>query len=60
MSIGIDYGLGQTNIDKATGIRYGVISRQIVGTKYRKPNTVSRHAQNAVMMLSPSPLTVSN
>lgn len=23
---GIDYGLGQTNIDKATGIRYGVIA----------------------------------
>ncbi len=26
MSRGIDYGLGQTNIDKANGIRYGVIS----------------------------------
>lgn len=26
MNKGIDYGLGQTNIDKATGIRYGVIS----------------------------------
>lgn len=25
MSAGIDYGLGQTNIDLATGIRYGVI-----------------------------------
>lgn len=25
-SRGIDYGLGRTNIDKATGIRYGVIS----------------------------------
>ena len=25
--MGIDYGLGQTNIDKATGIRYGVISQ---------------------------------
>jgi hypothetical protein len=30
MSIGIDYGLGQTNIDKATGIRYGVISHHSV------------------------------
>jgi hypothetical protein len=30
MSIGIDYGLGQTNIDKATGIRYGVISNHSV------------------------------
>lgn len=26
MSAGIDYGLGKTNIDTATGIRYGVIS----------------------------------
>lgn len=26
MSTGIDYGNGQTNIDKETGIRYGVIS----------------------------------
>ena len=26
MSKGIDYGMGQTNIDKSTGIRYGVIS----------------------------------
>ncbi len=26
MSTGIDYGMGQTNIDEATGIRYGVIS----------------------------------
>lgn len=26
MSKGIDYGLGQTNIDKSNGIRYGVIS----------------------------------
>jgi hypothetical protein len=30
MSIGIDYGLGQTNIDRATGIRYGVISHHSV------------------------------
>lgn len=29
--IGIDYGLGQTNIDRATGIRYGVISQHSVG-----------------------------
>lgn len=27
MSIGIDYGLGQSNIDKETGIRFGVISQ---------------------------------
>ena len=26
MRTGIDYGNGQTNIDKETGIRYGVIS----------------------------------
>lgn len=26
MSTGIDYGMGQTNIDKETGIRYGVLS----------------------------------
>ena len=26
MSAGIDYGMGQTNIDKLTGIRFGVIS----------------------------------
>lgn len=25
MSIGIDYGLGQSNVDKLTGIRFGVI-----------------------------------
>lgn len=25
MNTGIDYGLGQTNVDKATGIRFGVI-----------------------------------
>ena len=25
MSKGIDYGMGQTNVDRATGIRYGVI-----------------------------------
>jgi len=28
---GIDYGLGQTNIDKETGIRYGVINQNEVG-----------------------------
>lgn len=27
MSAGIDYGMGRTNIDTATGIRYGVISQ---------------------------------
>ena len=26
MSAGIDYGMGQTNVDKENGIRYGVIS----------------------------------
>lgn len=26
MSKGIDYGMGQSNVDKSTGIRYGVIS----------------------------------
>lgn len=28
---GIDYGLGKSNVDKATGIRYGVISQNDVG-----------------------------
>lgn len=28
--IGIDYGMGQSNVDKATGIRYGVISQNSV------------------------------
>lgn len=28
---GIDYGMGQTNIDKATGIRYGIIPASDVG-----------------------------
>lgn len=28
---GIDYGLGRTNINKDTGIRYGVISQRTVG-----------------------------
>jgi hypothetical protein len=31
MSVGIDYGLGQTNIDTRTRIRYGVISQHSVG-----------------------------
>lgn len=30
MSAGIDYGMGRTNIDHATGIRYGVISQHSV------------------------------
>jgi hypothetical protein len=30
MTKGIDYGLGQTNIDKATGIRFGVINQNEV------------------------------
>lgn len=30
MSAGIDYGMGRTNIDRATGIRYGVISSHSV------------------------------
>ncbi len=30
MSAGIDYGMGTTNIDKETGIRYGVISQHSV------------------------------
>lgn len=30
MSAGIDYGLGRTNIDYATGIRYGVIAQNSV------------------------------
>lgn len=28
MSIGIDYGMGKTNIDTSNGVRYGVISQQ--------------------------------
>ena len=31
MSYGIDYGLRQTNIDPANGIRYGVIHHNVVG-----------------------------
>lgn len=31
MSKGIDYGMGQTNIDKANGIRFGVISQHSLG-----------------------------
>jgi hypothetical protein len=31
MSAGIDYGLGRTNIDNETGIRFGVISQGSVG-----------------------------
>lgn len=31
MYTGIDYGMGQANIDKATGIRYGVIHHGEVG-----------------------------
>ncbi len=30
-NIGIDYGLGQSNVDKLTGIRFGVISQHSVG-----------------------------
>ena len=30
MSAGIDYGMGTTNIDKETGIRYGVIPQNAV------------------------------
>lgn len=29
--IGLDYGLGRTNVDRATGIRFGVISQHSVG-----------------------------
>lgn len=36
MSTGIDYGLGQSNIDKATGIRYGVISSHSVPYEYQE------------------------
>lgn len=31
---GIDYGLGRTNIDQETGIRYGVISQHTVGERW--------------------------
>ena len=31
MSAGIDYGMGQSNVDHATGIRYGVIAQGNVG-----------------------------
>jgi hypothetical protein len=30
MSAGIDYGMGQTNVNHETGIRYGVISQNSV------------------------------
>lgn len=34
MSRGIDYGLGLTNVDRKTGIRYGVISSHVVGERW--------------------------
>jgi len=34
MSTGIDYGNGQTNIDKKNGIRYGVIPAQDLGQSW--------------------------
>jgi len=30
MSFGIDYGMGETNIDKETGIRFGIISQNAI------------------------------
>lgn len=33
MGAGIDYGMGRTNIDTASGIRYGVISQHSVGSQ---------------------------
>lgn len=32
--VGIDYGLGKTNIDNKTGIRYGVINQHDVGQNW--------------------------
>ena len=32
--IGIDYGHGLSNVDKATGIRYGVIGQGTVGAAW--------------------------
>lgn len=32
--VGIDYGMGQTNIDQDTGIRYGVIHANSIGTAW--------------------------
>ena len=34
MNPGIDYGLGSTNIDHESGIRYGVISQHVVGERW--------------------------
>ena len=34
MNQGIDYGLGQTNVDRTTGIRYGVISQHSLGDSW--------------------------
>ena len=34
MSSGIDYGNGKTNIDKATGLRYGVIGVNAIGSAW--------------------------
>lgn len=34
MTAGIDYGLGKTNIDTETGIRYGVIPHSAVGQSW--------------------------
>lgn len=36
MNAGIDYGLGQANIDTKTGIRYGVISQHSVPYEYQE------------------------
>ncbi len=37
---GIDYGLGQANIDKETGIRYGVINQNEVGQAWFESSEV--------------------
>jgi hypothetical protein len=33
-SIGIDYGMGTTNVDTSNGIRYGVISQHSLGESW--------------------------
>ncbi len=38
---GIDYGLGQSNIDLETGIRYGVISANEVGSAWFEESTAN-------------------
>lgn len=61
MGKGIDYGLGQTNVDKATGIRYGVINQHEVLQAWADsseadygPPTCGKCGNEAVLVSDPS------